>query len=116
MKVTEKTPKLEDPYLYLCNSILPHLYTIGKVLQLDKNFQKTPKYENAQKYPKNEFFDVYMSFLKETRVRMRVAIYNSHICLKYATFYITTRVCDCFFCNSHMPPENVKKLQILKFG
>ena len=56
MKVTEKTPNLEDPYLELCNSIWPHLYTIGKVSELAKTFLKTPKSENFYKYPKNEIF------------------------------------------------------------
>ena len=59
---------------------------------LPKNFQKTPKTENAQKYPKNEFFDVYTSFLKETHVRTRVAIYNNPVCLKYMTLCIATHV------------------------
>ena len=92
MKVTEKTPKLEDPYLEFCNSIWPHLYTVRKVFLLAKTFHKTPKFENAHKYPKNEFFDVYTSFLKETHVHTRVAIYNSHVHLKYANFYIETHV------------------------
>ena len=56
LKFTKKTPKLEDPYIEFYNSVWPHLYTIGKVFQLAKTFQKTPKSENAQKYPKNEFF------------------------------------------------------------
>ena len=64
MKVTENRPNLEDPYIEFCNSVWPHLYTIEKILQLAKTFRKTPKFENAQKYPKNEFFDVYKSFLK----------------------------------------------------
>ena len=92
LKVTKKTPNLEDPYLEFCNTAWPHLYTVGNLFQLAKTFQKTPKSENAQKYPKNEFFDVYAGFLKETRVRMRVAIYNSHVHPKYANFYITTHV------------------------
>ena len=50
LNVTKKTPKLEDPYLQLCNSIWPHLYTIGMISLLAKTFKKTPKYENAQKY------------------------------------------------------------------
>ena len=59
---------------------------------LAKTFQKTPKSEDAQKYPKNEFFDVCASFLKETRVRTRLAIYNTHVCLKYMNFFIATGV------------------------
>ena len=35
---------------------------------------------------------MYVSFLKETRVRTRVAIYNSRIHLKYVTFFIETHV------------------------
>ena len=38
------------------------------------------------------FFDVYVTFLKETRVHTRVAIYNSHVSLKYVTFCIATCV------------------------
>ena len=37
-------------------------------------------------------FYVYMNFLKETHVRMRVAIYNSRVLLKYVTFCIATHV------------------------
>ena len=37
-------------------------------------------------------FYVYMTFLRETRVRMRVAIYNSRVCLKYVNLYIETHV------------------------
>ena len=65
MKVIEKIANLEDPYIEFYNSIWSHLYTVGKVFMLAKTFQKTPKSENAQKYPKNEFFDVYAGFLKE---------------------------------------------------
>ena len=54
MKVTEKAPILEDPYLEFCNSVWPLLYTVGKVFESEKPSQKTPKYENSQKYPKNE--------------------------------------------------------------
>ena len=92
MKVTEKTPNLEESYLELCNSVWPHICTVGKVFVSTKTFQKTPKSKNAQKYPKNEFFDVYVSFLKETRVRMRLSLYNSHVRLKYATFCIATHI------------------------
>ena len=35
---------------------------------------------------------MYVTFLKETRVHTRVAIYNSRVCLKYVTFYIATHV------------------------
>ena len=35
---------------------------------------------------------MYGTFLKETHVRTRVAIYNSRVRLKYATFCIATRV------------------------
>ena len=59
---------------------------------LAKAIWKTPKSENAQKYPKNELFDVYMSFLNETHVRTRVAIYNSHVHIKYVTLCIATLV------------------------
>ena len=38
MKVNEKEPILEDPYLGLYNSILPLLCTYGKVSKSDKNF------------------------------------------------------------------------------
>ena len=38
------------------------------------------------------FFYVYVSFLKETRVRTRLAIYNTRVRIKYVTFYIATRV------------------------
>ena len=41
---------------------------------------------------KMTFFDVYASFLKETRICTRLAIYNTHVCLKYVTFYIVTHV------------------------
>ena len=92
MKVIEKTPKLEDWYLELCNSVWPQLYTVGNIFLFAKTFQKTPKSEHAQKYPKNEFFDVYASFLKETHVHTRLAIYNTRVHLKYVTFCIDTRV------------------------
>ena len=55
LKVIEKTPNLEDPYLEFCNSVWPHLYTVRKVFQLAKTSQKTPKSENAKKYPQNYF-------------------------------------------------------------
>ena len=92
MKVTEKTPNLEDPYIEFSNSIWTCLYMFGKVFLLANHFQKTTKSKNAQKYPKNEFFDVYVSFLKETCVRMRISLYNSHVRLKYATFCIATHI------------------------
>ena len=85
-KVTEKKPNLEYPYLDFCNSIWPHIYAIRNIFQLSKNFHRTPKYENAQKYPKNEFLMCTQLSLKETRVRTRVAIYNSRVRLKYVTF------------------------------
>ena len=125
LKVTEKTPNLEDPYLEFCNSIWPHLCTVGKIFLLAKTFQKTPKSENAQKYHKNEFFVCTRLSLKETRVRtrlalyntrvrMRVAIYNSHVRLMYMNFCIGILrmppcVHDCCFCNPRTPPKNVKK-------
>ena len=62
------------------------------------------------------FFDVYASCFKETRVCTRVAIYNTHVHLKYMTFYIKTRVRDCCLYTLRTPPENVKKIRILKFG
>ena len=86
MKVTEKTSILEDPYLEFYNSVWPHLYTVGNLFQLAKTFQKTPTFENAQKYPKNEFLMCMRISLKETHVCTRVAIYNSRVCLKYVTF------------------------------
>ena len=92
LKVIEKTPNLEDLYLEFCNFVWPHLYTIGKVFMLAKTFQKTPKSENVQKYPKKEYFDVYASFLKETHIRTWLDIYNTHVHLKYVTFYIATCV------------------------
>ena len=92
LKVIEKTTNLEDPYLEFYNSVWPQFYTIGKVFLLAKTFSMTLKSKNAYKYPKYEFFYVYASFLKETHVHMRVAIYNSHVCLKYMTFYIATHV------------------------
>ena len=92
LKVTEKTPILEDTYLEFCTSIWPHIYTVGKVSVLAKIFWNIVKSENSQKYPKNEFVYVYVSFIKETCIRMRVAIYNSHVCLKYATFWIAAHV------------------------
>ena len=55
LKVTKKTPNLEDPYLEFCNFVWPHLCIVGKIFLLAKTFQKTPKSENAQKCPKNEF-------------------------------------------------------------
>ena len=64
LNVIEKTPNLEDLYLEFCHSVWPHLCTVGKVFQLAKTFQKTPKSENAQKYPKNEFFCLYVGCLK----------------------------------------------------
>ena len=38
--------------------------------------------ENSQKYPKNEFFYVYVSFLKETHVITRLSIYNTRVRLQ----------------------------------
>ena len=38
------------------------------------------------------FFVVYAGFLKETHVCTRLAIYNTHVCLKYVTFCIATYV------------------------
>ena len=55
LKVTEKKDNLEDPYLEFCNLVWTHIYLVGKIFLLAKNFQKTPKSENVQKYPKNEF-------------------------------------------------------------
>ena len=81
MKVTEKTPNLEDPYLDFCNSVWPHLCIVGKIFLLAKTFQKTPKSENSQKYTKNEFL-----------ICTSVFIYNSRVRLKYATFCIATRM------------------------
>ena len=68
MKVTEKTPNLEDPYIELYKSIWSHLCTVGNIFLLAKPFQKTPKSENAQKYPK-------MSFLMCTQVSLRKPTY-----------------------------------------
>ena len=38
LKVTEKKPKLEEPYVEFYNYVLPNLYTVGKVVQLAKTF------------------------------------------------------------------------------
>ena len=38
------------------------------------------------------FFYVYVSCLKENRVCYTLAIYNTHVCLKYVTFCIETHV------------------------
>ena len=92
-KSLKKKPNLEDPYLEFCHFVWPHIYTVGKIFLLAKTFQKTPKTENAQKYPKSEFLMCTQISLKETHVRTWVAIYNSRVCLKYATFYIATYVC-----------------------
>ena len=86
LKVTEKTPNLEDPYIELYNFVWPHLYAIAKIFQLSKTFQQTWKSENSQKYPKNEFLICTWLSIKETRICTRVAIYNSHIHLKYMNF------------------------------
>ena len=51
-------------YIEFCNFVWPHLYTVGNIFLLTKTFQKTPKSENAQKYPKNEFFCLYTTCLK----------------------------------------------------
>ena len=41
---------------------------------------------------KMSIFYVYVSFLKETRVCTRLALDNTRVCLKYATFCIETCV------------------------
>ena len=70
-----------------------HILSFGKVFPFAKTFQKTPKSENAQKYPKKmSFFVCTRLSLRQTRIRTRVAIYNSCVRLKYATFCIATRV------------------------
>ena len=71
-KVTEKTPNLEDPYIEFCNSIWPHLYTVGNIFLLAKHFQKTPKSENAQKCPK-------MSFLSIRELLSMIATYDTRV-------------------------------------
>ena len=58
LKVTKKTPDLDDPYLELCNSVWPHLCTVRNTSMLAKTFQKTPKSEISQKYPKNDLFSM----------------------------------------------------------
>ena len=75
LKVTEKTPILEDPYLEFCNSIWPHFYTVGKVFQLAKTFQKTPKFENAQKYLKMHFFVYAWLSLCATRASLTTLVF-----------------------------------------
>ena len=78
LKFTEKTPNLEDPYIAFCKSVWPHIYTVGKVFLLVKTFQKTPKYENSQKYLKNAFFLYSWLSLCATRESLATLVfYNS---------------------------------------
>ena len=42
--------------------------------------------------PKNTLKMRFLCVCEETRVRMQVAIYNSHVHLKYMNFYIATHV------------------------
>ena len=118
MKVTEKTPNLEDIYLEFCNSIWPHLYTVGNTFMLAKHFQKTPKFENAQKFPKNEFFLSIRDFplRKPAYVRNLLYIIPTYIReLLYTWKFLywkpacIPRVRDCCFCNPRTPLKNVKK-------
>ena len=109
-----KTPNLEDLYLDFCNSVWPHLYTVGNIFQLAKTFQKTPKSKNAQKCLKNEFFLYTWLSLKETRVwHTTCQLYNPRVLL-YVTF--CTRNMRVFFVyatmvfsNPRMPLKTVKK-------
>ena len=105
-----KTPILEGPYVEFCNSVWPLLYTIGKVSKSDKNFQKTPKSENSQKYPKNDIFYVYASFLKETRVfhllYASCSTWYSRIPSICDYFHCNPQIiCDYCYCNLHMSLE-----------
>ena len=46
----------------------------------------------ARSTPKMIFFDVYASFLKETRVHTWIALYYIRVSLKYATLCIATHI------------------------
>ena len=114
-KVTKKTPNLEETYLEFCNSVWPHLHTVGKIFLLAKTFQKTPKSENAQKYPKNEFFlsicdfslrkptyihDLLPAYIREL-LYIRDFLYWKPACIPHVRDY-------CFY-NPCTPIKNVKK-------
>ena len=93
LKVIEKTPNLEDLYIEFCNSVWPHLYTVGNWFQLAKTFQKTPRSKNAKKYCKNDFF---MSI----RLSLRKPMY----------------VRDCLYIIPSYASKKCQKKYILKFG
>ena len=92
IKVTEKTPNLEDPYVEFCNSIWPLICIFGKVLLLAKTFWKTQNSENSQKYPKNDIFYAHVSFLKETRMLYMTCLYNTCVYPENANICIETHV------------------------
>ena len=58
-------------------------------LKLSRRHQSLKMARNTLKM---SFFYVYACFLMETRIRTQVAIYNSRVRLKYATFCIATRI------------------------
>ena len=78
---------------YILSSITP-FDLISTLLERYFSWIKNFRRHQSLKMPRNTlkmiFFDVYASFLNETRVCTRVAIYNTCIHLKYVNFYITT--------------------------
>ena len=69
---------------------------ISTPLERHLSYIKLSRRHQSFKIPKSTLkmssFNVYVSFLKETRICMRLAIYNTHIRLKYMNFCIATDV------------------------
>ena len=119
LKVIEKTPNLKDPYLEFCNSVWPHLYTVGKVFVLAKTFQKTWKSEMPKSTPK-------ISFLMCMWVSLRKPTYVCELLYIIVTYALNTWIFAlqptytslCMRLLSLQPAYaswNVKKIRILKF-
>ena len=114
-KSLKKTPNLEDLYLKFCNSIWPHLYTIGNIFLL----AKTSRRHQSLKIPRNtlkmSFFVYTRLALKETRVwHATCQLYNLRVIL-YATLYtrnprILFMYVTVVFNNLCMPLKNVKNM------
>ena len=58
------------------------------------------------------FFDVYASFLKETRVRTRLVIYNTCVRLKYVTLCIAA----CIYLLMYMTVVFATHVRLLKMS
>ena len=112
LNITEKTPNLEEPYLEFFNFVWPHLYTVGNIFQLDKTFQKTPKSQNAQKYPKNEFLTcMQLSLRKPTYVHEFLYIIVTYALNTQLSALKTTYTSSCTWLLSLQPAYAFWKCQ-----